>query len=341
MSNKSDLKRDYIFMNPIGSGSYGNVMSARHKPTGTTVAIKTMDKSAVKADETDIEVSALKALSHPNICQLYEVIETDEQLHLVMEYCSGGTLADYIKKEGTIPETEARRIFLQIVSAVSYIHEQEYAHCDIKPENIILTKDKQVKLIDFGFALKVGNGGHTSGTMFYMAPERLDLNAGKDLRKADVWSLGVVLYQMLSGNLPFTMSAFETILDLFRKIRNADYDTPFQCSTFVYILLKQLLEVNASNRITSQHLMRHAWVTMDKGSGEESEIVSIDRVNLDENCIQQIQKKLRLSPKQIKERLLEWKFDNVTASYLITLKEKKNSRPAWEEDSVPLSCICF
>lgn len=154
------LLGQYRLEKTIGCGGFAKVKLATHILTGEKVAIKIMQKQLLMEDLPRVkqEIQAFKSLSHPNICKLYQVVETDTHYFLVMEYCCGGELFDHIVEKQRLSEEEARCFFRQIVSAVSYLHSQGYAHRDLKPENILLDKKQNLKLIDFGLCIKPVNG---------------------------------------------------------------------------------------------------------------------------------------------------------------------------------------
>lgn len=172
------LKGLYDLEKTIGSGGFAKVKLATHIATGEKVAIKIMDKTSLGDDlpRVKLEVQALKTLLHQHICRLYQVIETESHYFMVIEYCSGGELFDHIVEKNKLSETESRKFFRQIVSAVAYLHSLGYAHRDLKPENVLLDKEENLKLIDFGLCAKPKNGidSHlqtSCGSPTYAAPE--------------------------------------------------------------------------------------------------------------------------------------------------------------------------
>ncbi|TDH04577.1 hypothetical protein EPR50_G00134200 [Perca flavescens] len=199
---------NYRLLKTIGKGNFAKVKLARHILTGKEVAIKIIDKTQLNPTSLQKlfrEVRIMKGLNHPNIVQLFEVIETDKTLYLIMEYASGGEVFDYLVSHGRMKEVEARAKFRQIVSAVHYCHTKNIVHRDLKAENLLLDADANIKIADFGFSneFTLGNKLDTfCGSPPYAAPE---LFQGKkyDGPEVDVWSLGVILYTLVSGSLPF------------------------------------------------------------------------------------------------------------------------------------------
>ncbi|VDO95067.1 unnamed protein product, partial [Soboliphyme baturini] len=245
---------------------FAKVKLGTHLLTGEKVAIKIMNKQTLGEDLPRItrEINALKTLCHQNICKLYQIIESEERYFLIVEYCSGGELFDYIIKKDRLPEPEARHFFRQIVSALAYVHDQGYAHRDLKPENLLLTENLQVKLIDFGLCAQPEKGVNgmletCCGSPAYAAPE---LIAGDPYfgNEADVWSAGVLLYALLCGFLPFEDNSLQM---MYKKIQIGRYREPPWLSDNSRCLLKAMLNTNPRRRITVQHLLVHPWVVGD------------------------------------------------------------------------------
>ncbi|XP_072716931.1 maternal embryonic leucine zipper kinase-like isoform X11 [Ciconia boyciana] len=158
-----EVRKYYELTETIGTGGFAKVKLARHLLTGEKVAIKITDKRALGDDlpRVKIEVDAVKNLSHQHICQLYHVIETSKKIFMVLEYCPGGELFDYIIAKDRLSEDEARVFFRQIVSAIAYVHSQGYAHRDLKPENLLIDEEHNLKLIDFGLCAKPKRGKYS------------------------------------------------------------------------------------------------------------------------------------------------------------------------------------
>lgn len=198
----------YKLLKTIGKGNFAKVKLAKHVPTGKEVAIKIIDKTQLNPGSLQKlfrEVRIMKMLDHPNIVKLFQVIETEKTLYLVMEYASGGEVFDYLVLHGRMKEKEARAKFRQIVSAVQYCHQKRIIHRDLKAENLLLDSEMNIKIADFGFSNEFTPGSKLDtfcGSPPYAAPE---LFQGKkyDGPEVDVWSLGVILYTLVSGSLPF------------------------------------------------------------------------------------------------------------------------------------------
>ncbi|KAF2759301.1 Pkinase-domain-containing protein [Pseudovirgaria hyperparasitica] len=204
--SSSDLRHvgNYSLGRLIGKGSFGKVYLAHHKLTnGSKVVLK-----SAKKDDTNLarEIHHHRQFLHPHIARLYEVIVTENLVWLVLEYCPGDELYNYLLKSGAMEPVKVQKIFTQLVGAVSYVHNKSCVHRDLKLENILLDKHENVKLVDFGFTREYeGKASYLQtwcGTVCYSAPEMLkgEKYAGE---KVDVWSLGIILYALLAGELPF------------------------------------------------------------------------------------------------------------------------------------------
>nr|XP_010940255.1 serine/threonine protein kinase OSK1 isoform X2 [Elaeis guineensis] len=213
---------NYKLGKTLGIGSFGKVKIAEHALTGHKVAIKILNRRKIKSMEMEEkvrrEIKILRLFMHPHIIRLYEVIETQTDIYVVMEYVKSGELFDYIVEKGRLQEDEARRFFQQIISGVEYCHRNMVVHRDLKPENLLLDSKCNVKIADFGLS-NVMRDGHflktSCGSPNYAAPEVISgkLYAGPEV---DVWSCGVILYALLCGTLPFDD---ENIPNLFKKIK--------------------------------------------------------------------------------------------------------------------------
>lgn len=204
---------------------------AVHTLTNEKVAIKILEKSRIK-DKKDIErisreIKILKKVRHPNVIQLFEIIETESELFLIMEYCQNGELFDYIVSHQRLHEKAACRMYQQLIAGIEYIHKSGICHRDLKPENLLLDFDKTLKIVDFGLSNMYTAGSQdllktACGSPCYAAPEMI---AGKKYLglKSDIWSSGVVLYAMVCGFLPFEDPKTS---NLYKKILAGDFKIP-------------------------------------------------------------------------------------------------------------------
>ncbi|XP_028999085.1 serine/threonine-protein kinase MARK2 isoform X3 [Betta splendens] len=310
---------NYRLLKTIGKGNFAKVKLARHVLTGKEVAVKIIDKTQLNSSSLQKlfrEVRIMKMLNHPNIVKLFEVIETDKTLYLVMEYASGGEVFDYLVAHGRMKEKEARAKFRQIVSAVQYCHQKCIVHRDLKAENLLLDADMNIKIADFGFSneFTLGNKLDTfCGSPPYAAPE---LFQGKkyDGPEVDVWSLGVILYTLVSGSLPFDG---QNLKELRERVLRGKYRIPFYMSTDCENLLKKFLILNPSKRGSlEQQIMRDRW--MNVGYEEEELKPYIEpQPDYKDPRRTDIMLQMGFSQEEIQDSLVNQKYNDVMATYLL------------------------
>ncbi|XP_018407930.1 PREDICTED: maternal embryonic leucine zipper kinase [Nanorana parkeri] len=319
-----ELLKHYELHNTIGTGGFAKVKLATHLLTGEKVAIKIMDKDSLGDDlpRVKTEIDAMKNLSHQHVCRLYHVIETPKKIFMVLEYCPGGELFDYIIAKDRLTEEEARVFFRQIVSAVTYIHSQGYAHRDLKPENLLIDEDQNLKLIDFGLCAKPKGGMDyhlmtCCGSPAYAAPELIQGKAyiGSE---ADIWSMGVLMYALMCGYLPFDD---DNVMVLYKKIMRGKYDIPRWLSPGSVLLLSQMLQVDPKKRISVKHLLNHPWLLQ----GYNCPIEWYSKCPLgymDEDCITEMSVYFKHSKSTMSNLISEWNYDHTTATYLLLQLKK-------------------
>jgi serine/threonine protein kinase len=255
----------YMVGKVIGVGSYGKVRAAWHRLTGCKVAIKTYDKSKLKDPahwkRVHSEIKITEQVSHARIARMYEAVETPKRMHLIMECLDGGNLCSYVKAKRRLSEDEAKGIFFQLLQAIDHLHQMRVTHRDVKLENVLFdtNESKDIKLIDFGFSTVCEPGQKLKvfcGTPSYMAPEivRRTEYEGKPV---DMWSMGILLYALLCGCFPFRAKSYP---DLYRRIARGTFAMPEELSVSVRDLIRQLLNIDASRRMTSAAAMRHPWL---------------------------------------------------------------------------------
>nr|XP_046193217.1 maternal embryonic leucine zipper kinase-like isoform X1 [Oncorhynchus gorbuscha]XP_046193218.1 maternal embryonic leucine zipper kinase-like isoform X1 [Oncorhynchus gorbuscha] len=322
----------------IHSGGFAKVKLGRHILTGEKVAIKIMEKKELGEDlpRVKVEIEAMKSLSHQHVCRLYHVIETNTKIYMILEYCPGGELFDYIIAKDRLSEEETRVFFRQIVSALAYVHSQGYAHRDLKPENLLIDEDHNLKLIDFGLCAKPKGGlGYElmtcCGSPAYAAPELIQGKAyiGSE---ADVWSMGVLLFALLCGYLPFDD---DNCMVLYRKITRGSYNNPHWLSPGSILLLNQMMQVDPKHRVTIRQLLDHPW-TMS-GYGTPVEWHSTQPLGyIDEDCITEMSVSQKISRQSTLQLVNEWKYDQTTATYLLLLSKKQRGKPVRIRPQLPV-----
>uniref|UniRef100_A0A8C7MN97 non-specific serine/threonine protein kinase n=1 Tax=Oncorhynchus kisutch TaxID=8019 RepID=A0A8C7MN97_ONCKI len=294
---------NYRLLKTIGKGNFAKVKLARHILTGREVSF---------------------------LLKLFEVIETEKTLYLIMEYASGGEVFDYLVAHGRMKEKEARAKFRQIVSAVQYCHQKRIVHRDLKAENLLLDADMNIKIADFGFSNEFTLGSKLDtfcGSPPYAAPE---LFQGKkyDGPEVDVWSLGVILYTLVSGSLPFDG---QNLKELRERVLRGKYRIPFYMSTDCENLLKKLLVLNPGKRSSLEQIMRDRWMNVGH---EEEELKPHQEPEPDWNDTKRIELMITMGfPKEdITDALTGQKYDETMATYLLL-----GRKPAEFEGSESLS----
>ena len=244
----------------LGTGGAGEVYLAYQEATHRPVAIKLLH-DAPQSQRFQNEARIQASLEHPHIARMYDFCVEPRRTYLVMEYVDGVTLHQYIQQRKYLRDEEGLRFFGQVVSAVAYLHEAGVIHRDLKTDNVKITTQGDAKLLDFGiakasFTPRFTREGYLVGTSGYMAPEQFE---GQIDQRSDCWALGVMLYEMLTGYLPFTAKR-ET--DLQRKILKGEYLSPAllnpQLTKYSQELIHGLLQVNPSRRLSAAEVLQTA-----------------------------------------------------------------------------------
>ena len=316
---------DYILNEQIIDGSLSKIYQATHLPTGEKVAIKVLNKAQLNSNQNNYnkaqkEILILKKMFHKNIIKLYEILETFERIYLVMEFCEGGDLYNYILTRGHLTERQSCRFFHDIIEALIYLHSQNIAHRDIKPENFLLDttgKTISIKLIDFGISNNYNDQEllHTScGTSSFAAPE---IYKGKEYNGllCDIWSAGIVLYAMSFGYLPFSDENEQNNIN---NIMNGNYEIPEEASDDLRDLLRSLIEIEPEKRMNLEQIKSHKWYNIIKDKSIPGIIVGKHKIPIDERIVSVCQA-YGCKKENIIESVSENFYDNNSAIYYIIL----------------------
>ncbi|WKX89652.1 hypothetical protein Q1695_008922 [Nippostrongylus brasiliensis] len=260
---------DYLLKEEVGTGTFSVVRRCVMKTTKREFVVKIIKKAACDpSEEVDI---LLRHGHHPHIVKLFDVYEDDTHVNLVLEYCRGGEMLDRILSKKTFTEREAAATMANLASAVSYLHSNQVAHRDLKPSNIMYASSScesdSLRIIDFGFAKqsRAENGMLMTPcyTAQFVAPEVLK-RQGYD-RSCDVWSLGVLLYAMLSGQTPFAMGPNDPADEILKRVGEGRVTMEgkawMEISDNAKDLVQKLLDVDASRRPSAKQILQHPWIT--------------------------------------------------------------------------------
>lgn len=254
---------DYEIKHIIGKGATAVVKLATHKTKKTNIVFKIYEKSQLGKSQMSAlrsEISIMKKLDHPHIIKLYDVIEDNEKIMLAMEYLSGGCFRSFLKKRGhkRISEDEAKIYFGQIIDAVKYLHTKGIYHRDLKLDNILLDYKKDIKVIDFGYSVECEPEDLLEiywGTTPYMAPEMV-MKQKYCGQHVDIWSLGVIVYAMLAGQLPFNGKTEE---DVIKRIWWGQFRQPTKISYDWKRFLSSILNLDPMKRPSASDLFYDPW----------------------------------------------------------------------------------
>jgi len=267
-TKNTDVRKNYEFISMLGNGAYGKVRLYRDRNYKELLfAIKTLKKEGIPQYQFNLlksEVNILSNLDHPNIVKYFGVFEDDYYVHIVMEYLKGYDLYKIIslKKYTGFDEKDMCEIIQQLLKALSFIHSQNIIHRDIKPENILFANKRNystLKLIDFGLATYSKKDTKSVGTPYYMAPEMID---GHSVPQSDIWSVGIIVYLMLTGKYAFQAKEGE---NLYEKIKNNEIDMEplieSECSEEAKDFIVKCLKKKYQERMTTSQCLEHAWIT--------------------------------------------------------------------------------
>ena len=267
-SKQKDFRKKYEYISLIGNGSFGKVrLFVERECKSFKYAIKTIKKDIFNPYNIQCikrEIDILRSLDHPNIVKYFETYEDENYLHIVMEYIPGDNLFQVLteKLNRKLTERQISKIMSCLLKAVLFLHHNGIIHRDIKPENIVFSDTgnfKSLKLIDFGLSIQQNarKEKRRVGTPYYMAPEMI---SGNFVKESDVWSIGVIMYILVTGKQPFSGKTKEEVYD---KVKNGKYDFKTlyysKCSNLVKDLIKKILVTEPDKRMTIEACLEHSW----------------------------------------------------------------------------------
>ncbi|XP_075402695.1 serine/threonine-protein kinase SIK2 isoform X3 [Tenrec ecaudatus] len=325
----------YDIEGTLGKGNFAVVKLGRHRITKTEVAIKIIDKSqldAVNLDKIYREVHIMKLLNHPHIIKLYQVMETKSMLYLVTEYAKNGEIFDYLANHGRLNESEARRKFWQILSAVEYCHGRKVVHRDLKAENLLLDTNMNIKIADFGFGNFFEHGELLAtwcGSPPYAAPEVFE---GQQYEgpQLDIWSMGVVLYVLVCGALPFDGP---TLPILRQRVLEGRFRIPYFMSEDCEHLIRRMLVLDPAKRLSIAQIKEHKWMLVEVPvqrpilypQGQENE-ASIGEFN---EQVLRLMHSLGIDQQKTIESLQNKSYNHFAAIYFLLVERLKSHRSSF------------
>lgn len=295
IEDERQIEDIYEFGKVLGKGSFGVVKEATNKATGRRWAVKAVNKekagtSAVKLLER--EVLIMKKIDHEHLIHLEEIYETSKRMYLVMELCDAGGIEKLLEQKKRFTEKETWTVINQLAHAVAYLHDSDIVHRDLKLENILLSQPLgnellNIKLTDFGLSFVRGGVGSDSmmqsvcGTPIYMAPEVID-DLGYS-QQCDIWSIGVIMYTLLTGRPPFVAETEEKLYELIKK-GEVDFSDPCweTCHESAKNLLLGMLKVDPAYRRTAKEILNHPWITGDSEASETSNVLELMKMYREE-----------------------------------------------------------
>ena len=324
---------NYLLSKTVGEGTFGKVKLGVHLLTGERVAVKVLEKDRI-VDKGDIkrvtrEIQILKHIRHPNVVHLLEVIEKPKHIYLVTEHVSGGELFDFIVAHGRLQERQACFIFRQVILGVDACHAMGVAHRDLKPENLLIDEASNIKIIDFGLS-NTFDSPHAMlrtacGSPCYAAPEMI---AGRRYSgaKADIWSLGVCLFAMLCGYLPFEDPDTN---NLYKKIMAGTYKVASFVSADARAMIRGLLTTDPNRRFGVADIYAHPWFVehcsdelVPPLSLHPEQLPAVTQVRIEEEILKQVEG-FGFSADHCVQCLQARKRNHVTATYHL-LQQRRN-----------------
>jgi serine/threonine protein kinase len=319
----------YVLLERIGAGSFASVWIGSHEMTGTRVAIKVIEKASLLGDGNltrfTREVALLRQFRHPFIAEFFESLEDSLRHYCVLEYIEGGTLTNFVGRTGVLSETQARYFFGQLICVLDYLHhEMHVAHRDLKADNILLDRNGNLRVIDFGLSNQFSDSrpqlSSKCGSPAYAAPEMI---MGQSYtRAADIWSAGVCLYLMTTGCHPFDGDG--SLPRLMQQILHKEPAFPSCLSPALIDLLRKMLTRTPAMRITLEQIKEHCWFSQTQYSAFLATRLTDPAVQAatDKEIFERMTE-IGLECKQLHSQLVIGESTQLTTVYRILLRERQ------------------
>mmetsp|Transcript_3949 Transcript_3949/g.10037 ORF Transcript_3949/g.10037 Transcript_3949/m.10037 type:complete len:617 (-) Transcript_3949:47-1897(-) len=337
----------YVMGKTLGEGTFGQVRLGCESRTGETVAIKVLERARIVDKDARArlrnEIAILRQVEHNSLLRLLEVVEDADATYLVTEHVGGGELFTYIDKNGHLSEREASQLFAQMLSAVDSFHALGVIHRDLKPENMLLdTAARELKIIDFGLGTLLSSADEVltaaCGSPHYAAPEML-IGDGYTGRRSDMWSLGVCLYALLCGCLPFDEEDMEILYD---KIIAGDFnfDGCPDLSPEATNIIKGLLNTDPKRRLTAAAALEHSFIRNHQPGGALGDRVAVLAGSTTDlaraGVLRALSEEFGMSKAEVVEKLAKGERCYETALYfLVRQREIKHGRAIDQPNFLP------
>ncbi|XP_012865386.1 PREDICTED: sperm motility kinase-like [Dipodomys ordii] len=307
--HKEHLNDHYWVLKTIGKGGFSSVKLGWHKLTQTQVAVKIVAKNDPHLSYDSSEANIMKRLCHQNIIRLYHILEDSRNIYFILEHAINGNLRDYIKAKSYLKEGKAQQFFYEITCAVQYLHARNISHRDLKPRNILVDGRETLKVCDFGLSTQFKPGQKFTnfcGTVPFTAPEMF-YNDGYDGTAVDMWSLGIILYNMLVGIIPF---------HIFNNSQQYIWLLlPSNITEEAQDLLNQLLMLEWQKRATLDYVIQHPWLNHSHNGNGRDVKTTLPKCSYSE--IVATMTTMGYKAREIQDSLRKRKFDDTMATYLI------------------------
>ncbi|XP_046354075.1 testis-specific serine/threonine-protein kinase 3-like [Haliotis rufescens] len=272
------MENGYMLGPKIGSGSYAKVRLVERISDGKILAAKVIDREKAPADYVQDfmprELEIVQSIKHEHVAQVQEIIETDKSVFIIMDYAQKGDLLEHIMNNGAPKEKETKKMFRQIVSAVNYLHEIGVVHRDLKCENILIKKNMDIIISDFGFSRRFDQNNKPSktfcGSAAYASPQLIK-GTPYDPRQNDVWSLGCILFILTCGSMPFDDSNIKKMVQRQKDGVCFPSKVKDKINPDVKALIKRILEPDTTKRYTTTDILNNIWLCSQTESKEDEE----------------------------------------------------------------------
>lgn len=253
----------YELLDTIGQGAFSIVKIVRHTEINQYFACKIVPRARINdrlsRARFEMEIRVNQQIHHPGIVELLDLFEDNNNFYLILEFCSNGELFSYITEREKLSESDSKPIIRQLLEVIKYYQSMNVSHRDLKPENLLIGQDGKIKIADFGMATFMNRDGtvqESCGSPCYTSPECLSYTK-YDGKATDMWSLGVIMYAMLTGKIPWTATDKQT---MFEQIRHGDFEIPMTLSRECVNLLSGLMRVSPRQRMTVDEALASPWL---------------------------------------------------------------------------------